>query len=455
MIRGTLSAAALAVNGRLNGGDAPFAGVSTDSRNISAGELFVALSGPNFDGTTFVADAVAKGAAGVIVSSPVNVDAAQIHVDDTRSALRDLARDWRRQLSVRVIALTGSNGKTTVKEMLASCLSQVAETLATEGNLNNEIGVPLTLFRLAPEHRYAVIEMGANHEGEIARLTATAEPEVVMLTNAGNAHLEGFGGIEGVARGKGEILSGEPRPRAAILNADDRYFDYWSGLASDTTVISFGDSAEANVRVTRVELETNGMLVALLLGDETLEFHLPLVGEHNARNAAAAAAAAAAVGVASTAIAEGLQRVRPVQGRLTPQVGRLGMRVFDDSYNANPDSVSAAARYIGAETGTSWLILGSMFELGDDATQLHAEVGRVARKAGVARLFGAGPHAKALAQGFGEHAEAYDDVATLNDALDVALATAPPDNILVKGSRSMRMEQVVRRLVDVTNGEAA
>lgn len=456
MISGTLSAAARAMNGSLHGADRSFSGVSTDTRSIRAGQLFVALEGPNFDGARFVVDAERAAAAGAVVREKVGAGLAQIRVTDTLRALGELAAAWRRQMPATVVGLTGSNGKTTLKEMIASCLGGVAETLATHGNLNNEIGVPLMLSQLSREHRFAVIEMGANHAGEIERLTACAAPDIVAITNAGAAHLEGFGSLEGVAKAKGEILAGQPRPRAAILNADDAYYDYWCSVAKGVPVISFGASSSADVRVAETEAAGDRMRVRLALCGEKLSVDLPLVGPHNAVNAAAAAAVASALGVGFSAIRDGLERMRPVGGRLAPRAGRNGVQVYDDSYNANPDSVKAAAAFIGAQAGESWLVLGSMAELGAEAEALHAEVGHAARDAGVARLYAVGPHVEAAVAAFGEGGAAFRKVADLSSALVAALAERAPERLLVKGSRSMRMERVVNELVEsASNGEAA
>ena len=245
-MNGLLSAAASAMQGNLHGADRRFNGVSTDTRTLQGGELFFALSGPNFDGEQFVGQANAKGAAAAVVTSIADDDIAQIRVSDTRKALGELGAAWRAEQSATVVGVTGSNGKTTLKELIAACLSRVAPTLATEGNLNNDIGMPLMLLRIASSHQYAVVEMGANHAGEIAYLTGLAKPDVVVITNAGAAHLEGFGSIEGVAHAKGEILEGSPRPVTAVLNADDDYFDYWCSRVTDIGVLSFGFGADAD-----------------------------------------------------------------------------------------------------------------------------------------------------------------------------------------------------------------
>jgi len=426
---GTLAAAATAMQGDLRGDDRPFDGVSTDTRTIGQGELFFALQGPNFDGRDYVGVAQNNDAAGAVVTRCTRDALAQIEVDDTRAALGRFGAAWRHEFDVTVVGVTGSNGKTTLKELIAACLKRKASTLATHGNLNNDIGVPLMLARIGAEHEYAVLEMGANH---------------AVITNAGAAHLEGFGSIEGVARAKGEILQNAKRPRAAVLNADDRYFDYWSSLVSDVRVISFGFSDTADVRATGLTPHATGTDFTLHLGDETLAVSLPLAGVHNVRNACAAAAVALALEVSTDDILRGLEDVSPVGGRLQPVRGVGGATLFDDSYNANPLSVVAAAEFIAALPGESWLVLGDMKELGDDAARLHREVGEAARASGVDRLFAFGDLAASAAEGFGEHARWYASLEALVEELCDALSS--DINVLVKGSRSMRMERVVDAL---------
>ena len=310
-----LSFAAAAMHGELHGADRAFNGVSTDTRSIREGELFVALSGPNFDGNKFVSQAHSKGAAGAVVASLVQEDIAQITVDDTRIALGRLAAAWREENSLTVVGVTGSNGKTTLKELVAACLSSVASTLATEGNLNNDIGVPLMLSRIEESHQFAVLEMGANHAGEIAYLTGLVKPDVVAITNAAAAHLEGFGSIEGVAHAKAEILQGEPRPSVAVLNADDEYYEYWLSLVEDVDLVSFGLGEDADIRADQIETAAGQTHFTLHLLDTTIEIALPLPGEHNVRNACAAAAIATALDVPPETIKAALEAVNPVSGR--------------------------------------------------------------------------------------------------------------------------------------------
>ena len=449
----TLSAVAESISGSLNGEDRPFEGVSTDTRTIQSGELFVALKGPNFDGDRYVPEAHMKGAAGAIVSTPVDDSLAQIRVADTRKALGRLGAAWRREQSAVVVGITGSNGKTTLKELVAACLSETAPTLATAGNLNNDIGVPLMLTRIEPEHRFAVIEMGANHIGEIAYLTGLVEPDVVVITNAGAAHLEGFGSIDGVARGKGEILTGNAKPGVAVLNADDPYFDYWTSMSDGTEVISFGIESPADLYATSIVTGRDGSQFELHIpGAEAIAVKLPLPGLHNVRNACAAAAIATSVGVLPEQILSALEAAKPVAGRLRPQPGVKGATFYDDSYNANPYSVVAAAEFLASLPGESCLVLGDMGELGDDAAAMHRDVGSAAREAGVKRLFATGELSRNAVEAFGADARWFDNVDNLIAELEAQIGR--DSTVLVKGSRYMRMERVIEALAQEPDGDA-
>ena len=440
----TLSFAAAAMNGKLHGDDRNFEGISTDSRTVQQDELFVALSGPNFDGGEFVSHACSKGAAGAIVASLAGENIAQIEVEDTKLALGQLGAAWRDRHSVTVIGITGSNGKTTLKEMVFACLSSVASTLATEGNLNNDIGMPLMMSRIDESHEYAVLEMGANRAGEIAYLTELAKPDVVVITNAAAAHLEGFGSIEGVAHAKAEILSAEPRPKIAVLNSDDEYFSYWMSLVDGVDLLTFGLSENADIRADQIETDKEQTHFTMHLLGSTIEVTLPLAGIHNVRNACAAAAVATALDVPAETIKAALESVNPVAGRLSPMQGYAGATIYDDSYNANPLSVIAAAEFLASLEGASWLVLGDMFELGDDAARIHHDVGASVKNAGVDRLFTLGELSANACEAFGDDATPYDSL----DALisDLMAGLSEKINLLVKGSRGMRMERVVDAL---------
>ena len=446
MMAGTLFQAAESMNGTLHGNDLSFRGVSTDTRSLKPGQLFVALQGPNFDGTKFVRQAAECKAAGAVVGQPVDTDLPTIIVDDTLAALGNLASYWRQQMQATVVGITGSNGKTTVKELLASCLSISEPTLATHGNLNNEIGLPLMLLRMGERHRYAVIEMGANHPGEIAYLTSLASPRIVAITNAAPAHLEGFGSVEGVARAKGEILVGDQSPECAILNADDDYFDYWSSLVGDAEIISFGLSAEADVRASSIEATDHGSGFTLHVPDGQFSVELSLQGKHNVLNACGAAAIARALGISDQQIKKGLEAVQPFHGRLQPVRSSSRAVLFDDSYNANPVSVQAAAEFLAAQDGVSWLVLGDMAELGADGVLLHAHTGWVVRESGVTNLLATGPLSKHTVEAFGDNGRWYESIERL--ICDLGTSIGEGDVVLVKGSRSMGMERVVDALTD-------
>jgi UDP-N-acetylmuramoyl-tripeptide--D-alanyl-D-alanine ligase len=406
--------------------------------------LFIALSGPNFDGNKFVGQARGKGAAAAVVSAQTDEDIVQIEVKDTRLALGRLTAGWLHQHSPTVVGITGSNGKTTLKEMTAACLSQLAPTLATQGNLNNDIGMPLMMSRVDGSHEFVVLEMGANHAGEIAYLTSLAQPRVVVITTADAAHLEGFGSVEGVAHAKAEILQGEKRPDVAILNADDEYYTYWTSLVEDVDVLSFGLHDSADIRASQIETGKGFTHFTLHLLDTDIELTLPLAGVHNVRNACAAAAVATSLNVSPQHIKAALEALQPVSGRLQPLQGQNGSTLFDDSYNANPLSVVAAAEFLASLPGKGWFVLGDMFELGDDAAVMHRDVGQAIRAAGVERLFALGELSREAVAGFGEDASAF---ATIEDLVtELQTGVADDVNLLVKGSRGMRMERVVAAL---------
>ncbi|QQS53228.1 MAG: UDP-N-acetylmuramoyl-tripeptide--D-alanyl-D-alanine ligase [Candidatus Competibacteraceae bacterium] len=429
------------------GADAVFAAVGTDSRRLPADALFVALSGPNFDGHDFIAAARQRGAQAALVSRWVADPLPQLRVVDTRLALGRLAASWRARFTGPLIALTGSNGKTTLKEMLAAILRRRGPTLATEGNLNNDIGMPLTLLRLNAAHGYAVIEMGANHHGEIAYLTGLARPDVAIINNAGPCHLEGFGDVAGVARAKGEIFQGLSAAGVAIVNRDDPYADDWIGLNPGRRVVDFGLDRPAAVGARILDAATHRFRLILPVGET--EVRLPLPGRHNIRNALAAAAGALAVGATLDDIQRGLESLRDVGGRLQRLRGQHGGTVIHDAYNANPASLAAALHTVGAGPERKWLVLGDMRELGPVAEALHAQSGREARTAGFERLYALGEHSRAAAAAFGESGRHFADMESLIEALHRDLThNAEPPTILIKGSRGMRMERVVATLIE-------
>ncbi len=370
---------------------------------------------------------------------------------DTRLALGRLASACRAELAIPVLAVTGSNGKTTVKEMLAAILARRGAVLATRGNLNNDIGVPLTLLRLRPEHRYAVIEMGANHPGEIAYVAGLTAPTVALVTNAGPAHLEGFGSLAGVARAKGEVYQKLATGGVAVINADDPYAGLWRELAADHHQISFGLRADADVHTPAESIQLhihNSSIVmhfVMQTPDGALQLALPLPGRHNVMNALAASAAALAAGAHLDDIKEGLEAMTPVAGRLNMRIGLRGAHVLDDTYNANPASLRAGLDVLAACAGEKWLVLGDMGELGSDTADLHVQAGRQARAAGIDRLFTIGVQSRGAAQAFGAAAH-FDSPEALITALRDALHAGV--SVLVKGSRFMHMERIVEALLN-------
>jgi UDP-N-acetylmuramoyl-tripeptide--D-alanyl-D-alanine ligase len=451
-----LSDCAEAVQGKLVGKDVAITSVSIDTRAIKPGQLYVAIKGHNFDGNGFVGQAEEAGAIAAIVHKGVNSSLPHIVVDDTRLALAELAGGWRRLLAehgnrtLSVVGITGSNGKTTVKEMVAAILAVNGPVLFTQGNLNNDIGVPLTLLRMNEEHRYAVIEMGANHVGEIAYTSAYAQADVVIITNAGAAHIEGFGSLDGVAKAKGEIIETLKKDGIAVINHDDGYFDYWKSLAGNRRVLSFGLNGSAGVTAKAIKTEIlNNVFVTtfgLVTARGTVDIILQLAGQHNVVNALAAAAASMALGIDLQQIKQGLESVKPVTGRLQPLVSRLGNIIIDDTYNANSSSLKAGLDVLANIRGKPWLVLGAFGELGPDSPKMHKEIGALIKASGVVRLLAVGADSKNTVQAFGKGATFFE---TQQDLIDVLKQELKGDEtILIKGSRVQRMENVAAALVD-------
>jgi len=441
----TLAAVAREVHGRLIGGDGGFGAVTTDSRSLTAGSLFVAISGDKFDGNDFVRDAHAKGAAGALVSKAADLPLPQVEVRDTRRAFGAMARAWRETFAIPVVAVTGSSGKTTVKELVASILGVSRSVCVTQGNLNNDIGVPLTLMRLTAEHDVLVAELGANHAGEIDYLTSLVQPTVGVITNAGAAHLEGFGSLAGVASAKGELLDHLPKAGTAVLNADDAFRADWVARSPCELTVTFGFAPHADCTVVgEPRFDISGADFTMRLPDgEELDVRLPLLGRQNVSNALAAAAAAQAVGCGTEDIVTGLERATAVRGRLKSLTGRGGARLVDDSYNANPGSVRAALDYLAVLGGTRILVLGDMAELGPTGRALHREIGEYARSRCDA-LLAVGDLAREAAAAFGPQAQSFADHDAARAALEPRLA--PNVTVLVKGSRVMGLDRLVKAL---------
>ena len=449
----TLSRAAQVMQGELRGTDASYRGVCTDTRQLLPGQLFVAIRGPHFDGNDFVAEAAAKGAVAAVVTHPLDVAITQIVVADCQRAYGQLAAAWRARFRCPVVAVTGSNGKTTVKEMIAAILtqqfSQQGPVLATVGNLNNEIGVPQTLLGLAAEHSAAVIEAGASHPGDIAYLTEIIRPNVALVTNAGGAHLAGFGSLDAVARTKGEIFAGLAADGVAVINADDPYADLWRQLATGRAQLTFGTGPAADVRADLSALPPGQQQALQIITPQgVLSVTLPLAGRHNAMNALAATAAALALGVGLAQIQRGLELLRPVPGRMQWKQGMHGAQIIDDTYNANPVSLAAALDVLGACTSDRYLALGDMAELGEQAEELHRQAGEKARAVGVQRLYAVGENTRFTVAAFGEQGWHFP----AQEQLIAQLQNDLHDNVtlLVKGSRSAHMERVVAALCEQT-----
>jgi UDP-N-acetylmuramoyl-tripeptide--D-alanyl-D-alanine ligase len=447
----TLEDVAQALGITLAGENRFFDAVSTDSRTLRAGALFVALRGPNFDGADFAAAALARGAVGAILERRLpQVSIAQIVVPDALRALQQLAQRWRAGFSIPVVGIGGSNGKTTSKEMISSILGRRGDCLATQGNLNNHIGVPLTLLRLAGGHRSAVIEMGANRIGDVAELVELARPTVGFITNAGAEHLEGFKDLDGVAQGEGEMVAGLSPEATAVINADDAYAGYWRKVARASRSLTFGVRNAADFSATHVSqsIEEGGFVTRFTLecplGERAVT--LKAGGAHNVQNALGAAAAASAAGASLEDIALGLGEFRAVAGRLQLKPGRNGSWIIDDSYNANPSSARAGLDVLRSLEGATWLVLADMAELGGHAASSHAELGRYARDSGVARLFAMGPESSQAIRTFGPGGEWFADAESLIRRLEQEIA--PGVTVLIKGSRVNRLERVVQALLE-------
>lgn len=438
-----LSHAADWLDAKSVGPDVAFHGVCSDSRKVSPGSLFVALRGPNHDGHEHVVAAASAGAVAALVEHPVDCVIPQLIVEDTRLALGRLAAAWRQQLAMPLVAVTGSNGKTTVKEMCAAILAQADTTLATRGNLNNEIGVPLTLLRLNEAQRYGVIEMGANHPQEIRYLSELTRPQVAILNNAAAAHLEGFGSLEGVARAKAEIFEGLDENGVAIINADDHFAPLWREMTEGKQVITFGLQQPADVTA-RWQGDVYGSRLEVTTPVAEFQLDIALPGRHNVMNALAAIAAATALNIESRQIIDGLESLQAVGGRLQTRRGINGATVIDDSYNANPASMGAGIRVLAECAGRRLLALGDMGELGEEAVDLHRQVGDEARRAGIDALYASGELSRGAAEVFGENGHFFAQQQQLIDALLAQMKSGV--TVLVKGSRSSHMERVVEAL---------
>ncbi len=450
-----LSTIAVWTHGRLLGADAQVTGVSIDTRRLNSGDLFVAIPGERTDGHDHLAEAAARGAVAALVTRQIDSPLAQIVVDDSTLALGDLASAVRAQRKVQVVGITGSNGKTTVKTLVAAILSRHGRTHVSAGNLNNELGLPLSLLAMPQDTQFAVLEMGAGKPGDIAYLAAIARPDIGLVNLIAPAHLERMGSVEGVAETKGALYQALPADGVAIINADDAFAAFFSGLAGSRRVLRFGLAQPAEVTADAIESRVDGSRFELRTPQGAAEVTLPLPGRHNVANALAAAAIALALAVPLATIVAGLEQAGAVAGRLRRLSMAGGGTLIDDSYNANPGSMAADIDTPALAGGERWLVLGDMAELGPDAGALHAGVGAHARERGIERLFAVGPLGIATAAAFGANALHFADQPALVAALREQWHAGV--TCLVKGSRSAAMDRVVDALVqrptDAAHGE--
>jgi UDP-N-acetylmuramoyl-tripeptide--D-alanyl-D-alanine ligase len=434
---------------QLIGANCSFDSVSIDTRTLQSGDLYVALVGDNFDGHDFVTAAIAKGACAVLSSKKLDIAVSQLIVSDTRLGLAMLANVVRKQFNGILVSLTGSAGKTTVKEMLAAIFAVKGEVLATKGNLNNEIGVPLTLLQLAQSHDYAVIEMGAGKPGDIRYLSQITNPDIAILLNAKPVHLDGMGSVEGVAQTKGEIFESLSSKCHAIVNLDDDFADFWKQRIDTAQIVTFGLNTDADVGAENIELSADSVTFNLRANNQTQTVNLPVAGAHNMVNALAAAAAAIAAGLSISEIAQGLTSFSGVASRLNRSSGINGCMVIDDSYNANPEAMMAAIDVLAMQAGNHILVLGDMGELGEKADQFHFEIGQYAKQNKVSRLLAVGELSRHAIRGFGDNGEWFSSQQELITSLTNSVKQS--DVVLVKGSRSAAMENVVIKIKNPSN----
>jgi UDP-N-acetylmuramoyl-tripeptide--D-alanyl-D-alanine ligase len=437
------------VQGQLVGADVQIKSVSTDSRNINQGDLFIALKGPNFDGHQFAADVISKGAVALIVDQQLPVAVPQIIVADTRLALGALGAGVKQKVNPKSVAVTGSVGKTTVKEMMAAILDRIGNVLATAGNFNNDIGAPLTLLRLTEQHQYAVMELGANHLGEIAYTSSLVKPEVSIITNVAAAHLEGFGDLFGVARAKGEIYGSLGQDGVAIVPLDSEFSDYWLKRLQEKKVLTFSSTQTADFTAEHVVLNEQGCAsFDLVCPQGRIFIQLVLPGKHNVANALAAAAATLTLGASLTDVQLGLAAMKPVKGRINVTVASDKLRLIDDTYNANSESTKAAIDLLATYPGFRVLVFGDMGELGADARLYHEEVGLYAKQKGINLLFTLGVLSQSASDLFNGQGAHFSSRQQLIQKLSPILDEQSDATVLVKGSRSAKMELVVQDLLE-------
>jgi len=439
-----LSQATKILQGTLLGDNVDFSNISIDTRKLQAGDLYIALHGDSFDGHDYLDQAKQAGAVAAVVHKKVTTSLPVIKVENTRKALADLAANKRQNFAGKVVAITGSNGKTTVKEMVTAIVSKQGSVLATQGNFNNDIGLPLTLLRMQKE-QFAVIEMGANHLGEIKYLTTITQPDVALINNAGESHLEGFGSLKGVAQAKGEIYSGLSSDGVAVINSDDSFADYWLELIENKKIINYSmRDKTATAYGQWQQTDSGGCLIVVVNGNE-IKINLSVYGLHNAMNALAAIAVAEALQIKHENIVKALNEFSAVKGRLNFHKVDSKLTIIDDTYNANPASLFAGIEVLSATPGEHWLVLGDMGELGEDEQRIHFDAGIKARKSGVSKLLTIGEASQHAVDAFGENAMKFS---TKDELISFLKKHQSQElTVLVKGSRFMKMEQIVESLI--------
>jgi UDP-N-acetylmuramoyl-tripeptide--D-alanyl-D-alanine ligase len=425
-------------------------GAKIDSRRIEFGDLFVALNGEHVDGHDYIQQAREAGAVAALVSEKQSDALPQIVCDDVSKTFADITAYWRQQTTAKVVAITGSNGKTSVKEMVAAILREVGSVTSTQGNLNNELGVPLTLSHLSKDDEFAVIEMGANHHGEIANLVAIAKPDISLINNVAPAHIEGFGSLEGVAQAKGEIFAGLSEQGTAIVNADMPYEDIWESSLSGKRVITFALEAEADITAKDIQLDAGSSHFMAKINDEYHYINLPVPGRHNIANALAAIAVSHALNIPVESITAGLSEMHGVPHRLQIRAAVNSAQIIDDTYNANPASYKQALATLKGMTGKHWLVLGDFGELGEQSEAIHRQMGIDAKAAGVSKLFVIGEQSHLAAEQYGDDAERYTDINSLEQRLRSELS----ENVtcLIKGSRFMQLDKLADALAITGEG---
>lgn len=446
------------LNGQLHGVDLDVSMFSTDTREPQSGKMFVALRGHNFDGHDYVQESFQKGAIAALVDEQFDMSGVDtlnktvLQVQDVLHAYGQIAAIHAASMPAKKIAITGSCGKTSVKEMLQAILSEKGKVLATQGNLNNEIGVPHTLLSICEEHEFAVVEMGANHAGEIAYLSSLLKADVVSVLNADRAHLEGFGSIDGVAHAKGEIFSGAKKGNAcAVLSSDEKYFPLWKSLAekNELKIVSCSlETKEADIHIKEIIPYVSGSHITVQLADNSIEMHIPFIGKHNVKNAAIAISIAYALGLSPELISKGISQAKSEKGRLQIHHLQNGITLIDDTYNANPLSVGAAIDVLAQFDQEKVLFLGDMAELGDAAKSMHQEMGVYARKKRIDKLFCCGSYANEVVKAFEGHSKAFEQQAMLLEFLPELLSQSKSSVYLVKGSRSSHMENIVNAILE-------